>query len=182
MSSSMCATSCPLPRIGSKLKNVIRFSSTWLYRQRVDGRRAHCRLLIPRPSRTSFGRSTGERNPKHAIGLRVIEARRIFQIDDLFSVGSQPGQHRLFIAADHQLRNIFVRRLPENVKGPIAIRGEDDLLAVRRPGERKILPLIQGQAVSVASAWFRWLQALRRKHRAASPVSNMPAVCRRPRR
>ena len=48
----MWVISGPLPRIGSKLKKFMRRPSTWLYMQRVEGRRAHCWLVMARPSRT----------------------------------------------------------------------------------------------------------------------------------
>ncbi len=91
----MCATSCPLPCSGSKLKNTRRFSSTWLYKQSVEGKRAHCRLVKPCPSSTSSGGppASGIRNMR--TDLRLIEAWPYCRYTICFPVRSQPWQHRL---------------------------------------------------------------------------------------
>ena len=97
------------------------------------------------PFEHQLRRSAGERNSQHANRLRLLEAGPILEKHDLFSIWSQPRQHRLFFAADQQLRRGLPRGLPENVEATIAVGAEDYLLAVGCPGPGQILSFIEGQ-------------------------------------
>src|SRR4029077_4358016 len=46
---------------------------------------------------------------------------------------------------DEEFWRSLLRGLPEKVEAPVAVRTEDDLLAVRCPGPGKVLPFVQGQ-------------------------------------
>src|SRR5437016_13451600 len=104
--------------------NLLYFATKWIDAERhqallldlavqAKGRRQACALQVGEtaPFENELRRATRKRNPQHANDPSLVKTGSVLEIYDLFTIRSQPRQHRLLFAANQELRRILARCL-----------------------------------------------------------------------